>query len=149
MMDWNGVWFYNLWWLFCHQLAGDSAQYIPGEFYKRELPCIAAALASHLHQIETIVIDGYVHLGSEQPGLGLKLFQQLGEQKAIVGVAKKFFHSANLAIAVTRGESRMPLYVTAAGIHAEDAARNIRDMHGPYRIPTLLKLAGAISRGNI
>jgi len=131
---------------FRDQLAGVSAQYVPGEFYKRELPCIIAAIESQLEHIETIVIDGYVHLGIDQPGLGLKLFQELDERKTIVGVAKKAFHSASQAIAVTRGKSQMPLFVTAAGISADEAADKIRSMHGPYRIPTLLKLADAISR---
>jgi deoxyribonuclease V len=133
---------------FRHQLAGAPAQYVAGEFYRRELPCITAALLPHLDQIETVVIDGYVHLGIDQPGLGLKLFQQLDERKAIVGVAKKAFHSADLAIAVTRGQSQMPLFITAAGIAADEAARQIQKMHGPYRIPTLLKLADSIAREN-
>ena len=133
---------------FRHQFTGVLAQYVPGEFYKRELPCIMAALESELDQIETIVVDGYVHLGIDQPGLGLKLFQQLNEQKAIVGVAKKAFHTANLAIPVTRGESEMPLFVTAAGIAADEAAKEIRNMHGPFRIPTLVKLADSIAREN-
>ena len=133
---------------FRHKLVGAPAQYVPGEFYKRELPCIMAALQPKLDQLETIVVDGYVHLGIDQPGLGLKLFLQLDQSKVIVGVAKKAFHSANLAISITRGESQMPLFVTAAGIAADEAARQIQNMHGPYRIPTFLKLADTIAREN-
>jgi len=133
---------------FRHKLAGPPAEYVPGEFYRRELPCIMAALEPELHQIETIVVDGYVHLGIDQPGLGLKLFQELEEYKPVVGVAKKAFHSANLAVSITRGESQMPLFVTAAGMAADQAARQIQNMHGPYRIPTLLKLADSIAREN-
>ena len=133
---------------FHYQLVGVSPQYVAGEFYKRELPCIVAALQPQLDQLETIVIDGYVYLGIDQPGLGLKLFQHFDQQKSVVGVAKKAFHSANLAIPVTRGDSQKPLFVTAAGIAAEEAATEIRNMHGPYRIPTLVKLADTIAREN-
>jgi deoxyribonuclease V len=34
--------------------------YIPGQFYKRELPCIMEILRVIGEDIETIIIDGYV-----------------------------------------------------------------------------------------
>jgi deoxyribonuclease V len=48
---------------------------------------------------------------------------------------------------VLRGGSARPLYVTAAGLSADEAARRVRDMHGPYRIPTLLKRVDQLCRG--
>lgn len=44
------------------------AEYEPGQFYKRELPCVLALL-QQLEQVpEFIVIDGYVYLdGNQKP----------------------------------------------------------------------------------
>jgi deoxyribonuclease V len=47
---------------------------------------------------------------------------------------------------VQRGHSRRPLYVSAAGIDAETAARYIQDMHGTYRLPTLLRRVDQLCR---
>ncbi len=47
------------------------ADYIPGSFYKRELPCILSLLREHKLNPDIIVIDGYVYLdGVSEPGLG-------------------------------------------------------------------------------
>ena len=121
--------------------------YIPGKFFMRELPCILSAVSPHLDRLKIIIVDGYVHLGSEQPGLGLKLFEELDQQKVVIGVAKKRFHSAEKAIEIFRGESVRPLYVTAAGIDVALAADHIFSMHGRFRIPTLLKRADSLARG--
>lgn len=37
------------------------APYEPGQFYKRELPCILALLQEHSLSPSTIVVDGYVY----------------------------------------------------------------------------------------
>jgi deoxyribonuclease V len=42
-----------------------------------------------------------------------------------------------MSIIVTRWRS--PLYVTAAGAGAEEAAGLVASMEGPYRVPSLLK----------
>ena len=46
-------------------------EYTPGEFYKRELPCIMAILNKlEVASLEGIVVDGYVYLDDqERPGL--------------------------------------------------------------------------------
>jgi deoxyribonuclease V len=49
-------------------------------------------------------------------------------------------------VEVRRGDSQKPLYVTAAGVSAEDAASRISEMHGPFRIPTLLKQVDTLAR---
>jgi deoxyribonuclease V len=47
---------------------------------------------------------------------------------------------------VVRGGAR-PLHVTALGLDAADAAARVAAMHGPYRLPTLLKRADQLARG--
>ena len=122
--------------------------YIPGEFFRRELPCLRAVLARIEEPIELVVIDGYVWLGDEtHPGLGGHLYEALGRSTPIVGVAKTCFRSATLAVAVQRGEdAKRPLFVSAAGIDVEEAARHVERMHGNYRVPTLLKRVDSACR---
>ena len=121
--------------------------YQPGQFYKRELPCLLSVLADVPQPLETVVIDGYVWLEDEtKPGLGGHMFEALGRTVAVVGVAKTCFASARAARAVVRGTSRKPLFVTAVGMDVEEAARQVRDMHGEFRIPTLLKRVDQLCR---
>jgi deoxyribonuclease V len=96
---------------------------------------------------QIVVIDGYVWLGEQKPGLGAHLYDVLGQQVAVVGVAKTLFTGAEPVELVLRGRSRTPLYVTAAGMDLAEAANHIRAMHGSHRIPTLLKRADQLSRG--
>lgn len=116
------------------------APYESGKFFQRELPCILAVLARLDEAPATVIVDGYVWLGQGgRPGLGAYLYEALEQRIPVVGVAKRLFLPARpVAIAVRRGSSRRPLYVTAAGIDAEVAARNVARMDGPFRIPTLL-----------
>jgi len=119
-------------------------RYVPGEFYRRELPCILGLLNMIPIAVRAIIVDGYVRLGG-RPGLGQHLFSVLGSCIPVVGVAKSEFRGAG-GVPVLRGRSRRPLYITAAGMDADAAAGNIRRMHGPYRIPTLLKRADQLAR---
>jgi deoxyribonuclease V len=122
--------------------------YAPGEFYRRELPCLRAVLNRLPEVPEVVVIDGYVWLsGEERPGLGAHLYEALSRQVPVVGVAKTRFHSARLAVPVVRGTgSTSPLFVTAAGLDAAAAAAHVQAMHGTYRIPTLLRLVDRLCR---
>jgi deoxyribonuclease V len=123
------------------------APYEPGQFYRRELPCLLAVLGKIPDAVEAIVVDGYVWLADEQtPGLGGHLFQALGGTIPVIGVAKTQFRSARASQAVLRGGSQRPLYITAAGMSREAAAHHIQAMHGPHRIPTLLKRVDQICR---
>lgn len=121
----------------------EVAPYVPGQFFRRELPCIWP-LVQQAHArtpLEVVIIDGFVDLGPDRAGLGRHLFEQMraaGIGAAVVGVAKNAFEGA-LATPVLRGESRTPLWVTAAGMAGEDAAQAVLGMHGPYRFPTLLR----------
>jgi len=121
----------------------EFAEYITGEFYKRELPCIIKVLEmSDLSQTEAIIIDGYVVLNNNgKPGLGGYLYEALNSQVPIIGVAKKsFFSNKKFIKEVLRGSSKNPLYISSKGLALEDAATFIRKMNGKYRIPTLLKI---------
>jgi deoxyribonuclease V len=114
--------------------------YEPGAFYRRELPCLLAVLALAKMPLDAVVIDGYVWLSADRrPGLGAHLFDSLGGETPVVGVAKTGFAGADLAVPVLHGGSAKPLFVTAAGVESELAAAWVREMHGVYRIPTLLK----------
>jgi deoxyribonuclease V len=125
------------------------APYEPGQFYRRELPCLLAVLARVRESLEAVVVDGYVWLGDEQkPGLGAHLYEALGRTIPVIGVAKTRFMSATAA-PVKRGKSERPLYVTAAGIDLEVAVRHIQNMHGRNRLPTLLKRVDRLCRDSL
>ncbi len=125
----------------------NSAEYEPGAFYKRELPVLMAVLGKLAQPPRTVIVDGYVWLdGNGRPGLGAFLYEALERKTPVIGVAKTRFRGDCCSIAVTRGLSQKPLYVTAAGMCPEDAARAICSMHGRYRIPALLRLADQEAR---
>ncbi|WP_394795675.1 endonuclease V [Armatimonas sp.] len=125
----------------------EVAAYIPGQFYKRELPCLLALLAPVLAELTLILVDGYVWLGDEgHPGLGGHLFAVLDPKLPIVGVAKTRFVSAAPVAEVLRGESTKPLFVSAAGCELSEAAKNVQAMHGAHRLPVLLKRVDALCR---
>jgi deoxyribonuclease V len=121
------------------------AAYAPGQFFQRELPPLRAVLAGVMG-IELLVIDGYVDLAPDRkPGLGAYVHAELGVP--VVGVAKTFFATATHAIPVVRGHATRPLYVTAAGIPASEAAELIQHMSGRFRIPDALRQVDALARG--
>jgi deoxyribonuclease V len=122
-----------------------AAAYEPGRFFERELPYLRAALAGFGEPatIDLAIVDGYVWLDAGRPGLGAHLHAALAVP--VVGIAKTHYAGAE-AIAVTRGESSSPLFVTAAGIAPAVAAAHVVAMHGPFRIPTLIKRADTLAR---
>lgn len=118
-------------------------EYIPGQFYKRELPCILEFLNDlNLEEIELIIIDGFIYLDDEnKKGLGAYLYESLNHRIPIIGVAKSKFHNNNLNVnEVLRGESRNPLYVSSIGIDLSEATDFIQNMYGEFRLPHLIKL---------
>lgn len=126
----------------------EVEEYVPGQFYQRELPCLLAVLKKLEDTPDTIVIDGQVHLDdAEKPGLGMHLFEALNREVPVIGVAKSSFRGLTRAIEVYRGGSERPLFVTAAGMSDRDAADRIQQMRGEFRIPTLLKKVDQMSRG--
>ena len=131
----------------CIEHACGVRQYEPGRFYLRELPCLLAVLRKVTEPLECVVIDGYVWLDEKgAPGLGAHLFEALGCSVPVIGVAKSRFRAAGIGREVFRGGSGRPLYVTAAGIDPDTAARCIVNMHGDHRIPTLLRQADRLCR---
>lgn len=117
-------------------------KYAPGEFFKRELPCIEKILDKlKLKEIELIIVDGYVFLDdSGKPGLGAHLHDRLKKQIPVIGVAKTSFGEDMKNIReVCRGESTKPLFISSIGIGVDEAAEHVKNMFGSYRIPALLK----------
>ena len=122
--------------------------YESGAFYKRELPCLLAILETIPAPLEAIVIDGFVYLDQhKQPGLGARLYEALGGQIPVIGVAKTVFNGAP-SVAVLRGQSKRALFVSSIGTDLTAAASDIARMHGAHRIPTLLKAVDAAARGS-
>lgn len=129
----------------CH--ISKFGDYIPGEFYKRELPGILSLLQQiNLEEYDTIILDSFLVLieeGEIKPGLGAHLLENLEENSKItlIGVAKSQFGSnQEISVPVLRGKATNPLWVQGIGISNEDAAELIKNMAGKYRIPTLLKI---------
>lgn len=122
-------------------------EYIPGQFYQRELPCILNLLREHALNPRLILVDGYVFLdGKSRPGLGKYLFDALGEQVPIVGIAKTAFSGIDQEFQVVRGNSIRPLFVTCVGVELAFAKTCVQKMQGSYRIPSMLKAADQLCR---
>ena len=124
--------------------------YQPGEFYRRELPCIQAVLAKLKQPPTCIVVDGYVWLdGNLRPGLGAHLHEAFDRKVSVIGVAKNPFKDTDHATELRRGKSDRPPYITAAGVPIAQAVVNIGAMHGPHRLPTILKRTDQLSRQDL
>lgn len=128
-------------------------EYESGSFYKRELPCLLGIIQKiNLDPSKDIfVIDGYVVLSDEKMlGLGGHLFNELKQEIPVIGVAKNSFYTLDKHKKdILRGESKKPLYVTSMGIDLEKASQYILNMHGEFRIPTMLKLVDQKCRERI
>jgi deoxyribonuclease V len=119
------------------------AAYTPGAFYKRELPCLTDIIEDfNLNEVDVIIIDGYVYLDDDgKPGLGAHLYEHLKGAVPVIGIAKTSFHlNIKHVKEVYRGASKQPLYVTAIGTDLFQAAQDIKNMYGEYRMPQILKL---------
>jgi len=124
------------------EILEDIKEYVPGEFYKREMPCILSLFRNlNIPDIETIIVDGFVFLDDHNKlGLGGHLYEALDCRIPVIGVAKSNFATiTHNKKALCRGESKNPLYITSIGIDPDIATENIRNMSGNYRMPTLLK----------
>jgi deoxyribonuclease V len=135
---------------FAHVLAEhtavvpEAAPYQPGEFYRRELPPLRAVLED-LSGLGLLVVDGYADLDPDgRPGLGAHMHAEFGVP--VIGVAKSRFRAATHAVPVLRGSSVRPLFVTAAGMPAADAAGLVLRMAGRYRLPDALRRADTLAR---
>lgn len=129
----------------------DFLDYIPGQFYKRELPGILGVLGEiNLGEYDTIILDGYVYLKETEntpthSGLGEHLWEHVGRDGlSIIGVAKTLYGRCDLiTYPVCRGESINPLRISCMGDIGTDpkvAGKIIENMAGDFRIPRLLKI---------
>lgn len=117
--------------------------YIPGEFYKRELPAIMEFLKYYKLHPNWLIVDGFSLLqdnkGKFKDGLGNHVQHELianGYNTNVVGIAKSNFCRTNeIANKIYRGKSRNPLYVQGLAY-----PENIQNMYGSYRIPEMLKI---------
>ena len=101
-------------------VAPRAAPGRPGEFYLRGLPPRRAVLAG-LSGLGLLVTGGYADLDPDgRPALGAHVHADSGI--TVTGVAKSRFRTATHAVPVQRGSSVRPLFVTAAGMPAADAA---------------------------
>ena len=124
-------------------IIDEVEEYVPGEFYKRELPCLLQVIKlSDRETIDLIIVDSYVVLNDEgKLGLGGYLYEALNKEIPVIGVAKKNFLSNTKNVReVLRGESQKPLYVSSIGIDIDEAAEKIQQMKGEFRLPEMLKL---------
>jgi len=127
--------------------VSNVEHYKPGEFYKRELPCILKLLRDHDLKPDCIVVDGFVYLDAVgKAGLGKHLYDALEGRVNVIGVAKKPFKGISDSFAVYRGRSDKPLYVTSEGIEIDTAKKLVVRMSGRFRMPTLLKMADQACR---
>lgn len=127
----------------------NLVEYVSGEFYKRELPCIMDLISKiDLDKVNLIIIDGFVYLDDNYKfGLGAYLYEALNREIPIIGVAKRDFASINKNREVIfRGKSKSPLFITSIGIELKTASKKIKEMNGEFRIPTLLKEVDRLTR---
>jgi deoxyribonuclease V len=125
-------------------LTPEVAPYQPGEFYLRELPPLRAVLHG-IPGLGLLVVDGYADLDPDgRPGLGAHAHTEFG--MPVIGVAKSALRTATHAIAVRRGTSARPLFVTAAGMSRAHAAGLVQNMAGRFRIPDALRRADTLAR---
>lgn len=120
--------------------------YVPGQFYLRELPCISALLTEHNITPKLIIVDGYAWLGENKPGLGKRLFDHLSGKVPVIGVAKNPYKDAPKEFELVRGMGKKPLHVSAEGMSLQSAKDIISKMAGDFRIPTMLKRADQLCR---
>jgi len=90
----------------------ELSPYVPGEFYKRELPGILQVLKQCTYEeISLIIIDGYVILDNDgKLGLGGHFYNALDKSIPVIGVVKRsFVQNTKHVIPIRRGESENPL----------------------------------------
>ena len=126
-----------------------TGDYIPGQFYRRELAPILSMLGQISWTPELVLIDVYVFLSSSNPGLGARLYHALDKKTPVIGVAKSAFWGNDMAREIIRGRSSNPLYITAIGIDIDIACAGIATMAGKFRIPSLIRQAHNLASGSV
>lgn len=129
-----------------NEIVENVSEYIPGQFYKRELPCILKLMERLKEEIDFIIVDSFVWLSECKKGLGAHLHEALNCKIPIIGVAKTFYKDSTNYLEVYRGSSNKPLYISSIGIDLNYAAEFVKRLDGDYRIPKVLKLVDQASR---
>ena len=127
-------------------LVNEINEYIPGQSYKRELPCILKVLDEVKEKIDFIIVDSFVWINDNHKGLGGYLYEALDCKTPVMGVAKTFFKDSTNYLEVYRGDSNKPLYVSAANLDLNYAAQFVKELKGDYRMPQVLKRVDQLSR---
>lgn len=125
-------------------LIDAVADYQPGEFYQRELPCLRPLL-DPLPAGTLVVVDGHAWLDPGHRGLGAWLHEAYDGRFPVIGVAKNRFHQG-VAQPLLRGGSQKPLWISSCGLPVDEAVAAIAAMHGVFRLPTLLKRVDRLAR---
>ncbi len=130
------------------QVRHDKVEpYVSGEFYKRELPCLLTAIHQIPEVMDLIYVDGNVWLDNDNKGLGCYLYEALNMKIPVIGISKTAFHNSEKNVyPVLRANSKKPLYISSIGMEPTLAARSVAEMHGAFRLPTMIKLADTMSR---
>jgi len=129
------------------RFEGAPNAYESGQFYRREMPYLVELVRALPAAPALIVIDGFVWLDGARPGLGAHLSHALADCCPIIGVAKRPFAGAAHATPLLRGASQDPLFISAIGVELDRAVQHVASMHGPHRVPTLLRRVDQLSRG--
>jgi deoxyribonuclease V len=131
-------------------IVPDVGEYVPGEFYKRELKVLLAIheeyVRIHKKKPLCIFIDAYVDLGDKK-GCGQYFADAIEDTSVVIGIAKNAYVPADkVCEKVLRGSSVKPLFVTSTIVPKEDAAFLVRTLHGEHRFPTLIKKADMLTK---
>ncbi len=125
----------------------DVHEYIPGQFYKRELPCLLKVFDEVEEELDIIITDSFVWLEEGKKGLGAYLYESLDKTIPVIGVAKTMFKDCTDYKEVIRGKRAVnPVFVSSAGIELDNAVEIIKKLSGDARIPDVLKKVDELSR---
>lgn len=138
--DWNDKTPSNIYYSKCYEYG----EYISGQFYKRELPCIKALINEHNLSPSLIIVNGYVYLEDNKPGLGYYVYDTYNVP--VIGIASKPYKNPIDKYIIYRGNSKTPIYISSVGMPIEEAKVKIRNMYGKYRMPYLIKLTDTKTR---
>lgn len=121
--------------------------YQPGQFYKREMPCLVTLIEKIQESFDVIIIDGYVYLDKwQKAGLGKHLYDNLSVKKPIIGIAKTHFYDIPQDYAVYHGISKNPLYVTCIDFNISVSKNLVKNLQGNHRIPDIIKMVDKLTR---
>ena len=71
-------------------ISDEIGEYIPGQFYKRELKSVELIIAQlEVSQIKLIVVDGYADFGTDKLALGAYVFEKYNIP--VIGIGKNKF----------------------------------------------------------